>query len=162
MDVGTLSSLWSANMDVLGEAPLLFLNDPGWKIYYRHGHMDPEFIGADAILSNTVVGDGGCVYGSVKDSVIFSSVTLQKNASVTESVVMPDCMLRENANVNHAILGEKVIIGEGACVGTPLMYGGALTVIGADVEIPAGAIIAPGSVISSQDDLQAQCGRDMV
>ena len=153
-DVGTLSSFWAANMDALGDVPELFLNDPAWKIYYRHGYTHPEYMGPEAKVTNSIVGDGGCIYGSIEDSVIFSDALVRPDASVNDSVVMSNCVLEEGTKVNHAIIGENVTIGKGACVGAPLADDSELTVIGPNIEIPAGACIAPGQVIASADDLK--------
>ena len=153
-DVGTLSSFWAANMDALGDVPELFLNDPAWKIYYRHGYTHPEYMGPEAKVANSIVGDGGCIYGSIEDSVIFSDALVRPDASVNDSVVMSNCVLEEGTKVNHAIIGENVTIGKGACVGAPLADDSELTVIGPNIEIPAGACIAPGQVIASADDLK--------
>ena len=153
-DVGTLSSFWAANMDALGDVPELFLNDPAWKIYYRHGYTHPEYMGPEAKVTNSIVGDGGCIYGSIEGSVIFSDALVRPDASVNDSVVMSNCVLEEGTKVNHAIIGENVTIGKGACVGAPLADDSELTVIGPNIEIPAGACIAPGQVIASADDLK--------
>ena len=153
-DVGTLSSFWAANMDALGDVPELFLNDPAWKIYYRHGYTHPEYMGPEAKVTNSIVGDGGCIYGSIEDSVIFSDALVRPDASVNDSVVMSNCVLEEGTKVNHAIIGENVTIGKGACVGAPLADDSELTVIGPNIEIPAGTCIAPGQVIASADDLK--------
>ena len=153
-DVGTLSSFWAANMDALGDVPELFLNDPAWKIYYRHGYTHPEYMSEDASVSNSIIGDGGSLYGVVKDSVIFGDVAIRDKAAVSDSVVMADTKIEEGATVDHAIIADHVTIGEGAIIGAPLADESELTVIGPGVEIPAGAKIAAGQIIASEDDLK--------
>ena len=153
-DVGTLSSFWAANMDALGDVPELFLNDPAWKIYYRHGYTHPEYMSEDASVSNSIIGDGGSLYGMVKDSVIFGDVAIRDKAAVSDSVVMADTKIEEGATVDHAIIADHVTIGEGAIIGAPLADESELTVIGPGVEIPAGAKIAAGQIIASEDDLK--------
>ena len=153
-DVGTLSSFWAANMDALGDVPELFLNDPAWKIYYRHGYTHPEYMSEDASVSNSIIGDGGSLYGVVKDSVIFGDVAIRNKAAVSDSVVMADTKIEEGATVDHAIIADHVTIGEGAIIGAPLADESELTVIGPGVEIPAGAKIAAGQIIASEDDLK--------
>ena len=153
-DVGTLSSFWAANMDALGDVPELFLNDPAWKIYYRHGYTHPEYMSEDASVSNSIIGDGGSLYGMVKDSVIFGDVAIRDKAAVSDSVVMADTKIEEGATIDHAIIADHVTIGEGAIIGAPLADESELTVIGPGVEIPAGAKIAAGQIIASEDDLK--------
>ena len=153
-DVGTLSSFWAANMDALGDVPELFLNDPAWKIYYRHGYTHPEYMSEDASVSNSIIGDGGSLYGMVKDSVIFGDVAIRDKATVSDSVVMADTKIEEGATIDHAIIADHVTIGEGASIGAPLADESELTVIGPGVEIPAGAKIAAGQIIASEDDLK--------
>ena len=154
-DVGTLSSFWAANMDALGDIPTLFLNDPEWKIYYRHGYTHPEYMGPMAQVADSIVGDGGCIYGCVQDSVIFSDVIVREDACIHDSVVMSNDVLEEGARVDHAIIGENVTIGKGAIIGAPLAEGSELTVIGPNLTIPAGASIAAGQIIASPEDLNS-------
>ena len=151
-DVGTLDSFWAANMDALGDVPELYLNDPEWRIYYRHGNTHPEFMGAGAQVTNSIVGDGGSMYGTVDKSVIFSDVAVEKGCDIHDSVVMSDSCLSENAAVNHAIIGENVVIGKGAVIGAPL-EDSKLTVIGPGIKVPDGTVIGPGKIITSADDL---------
>ena len=153
-DVGTLSSFWAANMDALGDVPELFLNDPAWKIYYHHGYTHPEYMSEDASVSNSIIGDGGSLYGMVKDSVIFGDVAIRDKATVSDSVVMADTKIEEGATIDHAIIADHVTIGEGAIIGAPLSDESELTVIGPGVEIPAGAKIDAGQIIASEDDLK--------
>ena len=154
-DVGTLSSFWAANMDALGETPELFLNDPGWTIYYRHGYTHPEYIGPEAEVTNSIIGDGGSTYGSIENSVIFSEVAVTAKAGIRDSVVMANSVIGEGASVDHAIVADNVVIGEGARIGAPLADGSELTVIGPNVEVPAGAVVAAGRIIASAEDLDA-------
>ncbi len=157
-DVGTLSSFWAANMDALGDVPELFLNDPGWKIYYRHGFTHPEYMGEDAEVTNSIIGDGGSLHGTVKNSVIFSDVAVRPQAAVRDSVVMDSAAIGEGATVDHAIVADHVTIGEGAVIGAPLDEDSELTVIGPNVEIPAGTKVAPGKIIATAEDLTDEKG----
>lgn len=152
-DVGTLSSFWAANMDALGDLPELFLNDPAWRIYYRHGYTHPEYMGPNASVTNSIIGDGGSMLGSIGDSVIFGDVAVRDRATVHDSVVMADTVIGEGTTIDHAIIADNVTIGEGAVIGAPLADDSELTVIGPGVEIPAGAKIAAGQVIASAADL---------
>lgn len=153
-DVGTLDSFWAANMDALGDLPELFLNDPAWRIYYRHGNTHPEFMGPEASLTNSIVGDGGALYGSVSDSVIASEVMIEEDTVISDSVVMANCRIGRGARVEHSILGERVIIEPGAVIGAPL-GDGELTVIGPNLTIGEGTVIPPGTTVGSPEDLEA-------
>ena len=153
-DVGTLSSFWAANMDALGDVPELFLNDPAWKIYYRHGFTHPEYMGEDATVTNSIIGDGGSLLGTVTDSVIFSDVAVRKGVSIADSVVMAQTDVGEGVHIDHAIVAENVSIGEGAQIGAPLADDSELTVIGPNVCIPAGCVVEPGQIIASPEDLK--------
>lgn len=152
-DVGTLSSFWAANMDALGDIPALFLNDPAWRIYYRHGYTHPEYMGEEACISNSIIGDGGSLYGTVKHSVIFGDVAIEKDTRICDSVVMADTKIGVGATIDHAIVADNVTIGDGAVIGVPLEDESELTVIGPNVTIPAGMKIAAGRIIASTDDL---------
>ena len=151
-DVGTLSSFWAANMDALGDTPELFLNDPAWKIYYRHGFSHPEYMGENASVVNTIVGDGGTIYGKISNSVIFSDVHVSEDTEISDSVVMSGCNTGRGTKIQHAIVGEEVRIGDGVTIGAPLGEG-ELTVIGPHITIPEGTIIPAGTIIASEEDL---------
>ena len=152
-DVGTLSSFWAANMDALGDVPELFLNDPAWKIYYRHGYSHPEYMGPDATVSNCIIGDGGSMRGTASDSVIFSEVGIAAETEIHDSVVMAGTIVEAGARIEHAIVADHTVIGEGACIGAPLSEGSELTVIGPNVVVPAGAVVPAGKIIASSEEL---------
>lgn len=152
-DVGTLSSFWAAHMDALGDIPELFLNDPAWRIYYRHGYTHPEYMGENASVSNSIIGDGGSLLGTVRHSVIFGDVAIAEKAVINDSVVMAATKVGEGVMIDHAIVADNVTIGEGACIGAPLEDDSQLTVIGPGVTIPAGMKIAAGRIIASSDEL---------
>ena len=122
-DVGTLSSFWAANMDALGDVPELFLNDPAWKIYYRHGYTHPEYMGENARVSNSIIGDGGSLRGAVAHSVIFGDVAIGEEAQINDSVVMAETKVGDGTRIDHAIVADHVTIGEGVVIGAPLELG---------------------------------------
>ena len=103
-DVGTLGSYWEANMDAIGEVPNLNLNDPNWKIFYRHSYNPPQYLGVDADVTSSICGDGNRIDGKVKGSVLFNNVTIEKGARVTDSIIMSDCVIRKGASVEYAII----------------------------------------------------------
>ena len=147
-DVGTISSLWEANMDLLGDAPAFSLLDESWRIYSRHSAQPPQYIAKGAVIENASVTAGCQIYGTVKNSVLGANVTVGKGAVVEDSVIMNDVVIEEGATVRYAILDEKVTIGKKATVGATRESGADIAVVGADVTIKAGEIVAPGAMLS--------------
>ena len=116
-DVGTIDSLWEANMDLLGEKPVLSLADESWRIYSRQEAAGPQYISGDAVVTNSTLTAGCEIYGTVKHSVISVGCTIGKNAIVEDSVVMPGVVIEDGAIVRHAILGENSKVEKNAVVG---------------------------------------------
>jgi len=116
-DVGTISSLWEANMDLLGRYPKLDLNDEKWRIYSRHGELTPQFIGPRAKIINSSVTEGCEINGTVINSVIGSDVTIEEGALVKDSVIMSGVRVCRDAKVIYSIIDEKCIIGQGKSIG---------------------------------------------
>ena len=147
-DVGTIDSLWEANMDLLGESPALSLLDEGWRIYSRHEAAPPQFIGADACVQNSSITAGCEILGTVKNSVLGTGVTVGPGAVVEDSVLMNGATVEAGATVRYSILDAHVTIGRGARVGEPRATASGIAVVGADCRIPAGETIAAGAMIS--------------
>ena len=118
-DVGTLDSLWDANMDMLSPGSGLNLLDNSWPIYGRTPSCPPAYMGAEADVGNSAVAKGCTILGEVKNSVLSTRVTVGKGASVSYSVLMPGAVVEDGACVSYAIVGENVRIGRGARVGAP-------------------------------------------
>jgi len=116
-DVGTIDSLWEANMDLLNPNIPLDLYDPSWKIYSRNPIMPPQFIGANATVENSMVSEGSVLNGAVDFSVIFTGVTIEQGATVRDSIIMPGSVIKSGAVIEYAIIGEDCVIGENATVG---------------------------------------------
>ena len=149
-DVGTIQSLWEANMDLLGETPAFSLLDESWRIYSRHTAQPPQYIAKGAVVENSSVTAGCQIYGTVKNSVLGAHVTVGKGAVVEDSVIMNDVTIEEGAVVRYAILDEKVTVGKKATVGASRESGAAIAVVGADVTVKAGEVVAPGAMLSEQ------------
>lgn len=148
-DVGTISSLWEANMDMLGDSPQLELNDSSWRIFSRHYCEPPQYIGKHAIVDNSVITEGCEVYGTVKNSILGPGVKIMHGAYVKDSVIMDSVVIGEGATVNYSILDSSSIIGAGARVGRPREKGVEIAVIGTGVKISSGAEVQPGEMISA-------------
>ena len=147
-DVGTIQSLWEANMDLLGDSPAFSLLDEAWRIYSRHSAQPPQYIAKGAVIENASVTAGCQIYGTVKNSVLGANVTVGKGAIVEDSVIMNDTVIGDGAIVRYAILDEKVTVGKKATVGASRESGAAIAVVGADVNVKAGEVVAPGAMLS--------------
>lgn len=116
-DVGTIESLWQANMDLLNNADNFYIYDPLWRIYCRHYESMAQYIGPKAKLSNAMISEGSSISGTVKESVVSSGVYIHGGAEVVNSVIMKNAVIGKNAKVYNSIVAEDAIIGEGAIVG---------------------------------------------
>ncbi len=147
-DVGTINSLWEANMDLLGKDPVLDLDDPKFKIFSRNQSNGPQFVGENAKVVNSYITDGCEIYGTVKNSVLGSGVKVMPGAYVKDCVIMGDCVIGAGATVNYSIIDIGVNIGAGAVIGLTRDKAKGITVLGEDIEIPGGATVADGEIIS--------------
>lgn len=125
-DVGTVESLWQANMDLLDENNELNIHDNSWKIYSVNPIKPPQYIADGSLVKNSVVTEGCEIFGEVKNSVLFTGVHVGKGAKVTDSVIMPNTKIKDNAVIIKSIIGSDVIIEEATEVGN----GKDITVIG--------------------------------
>ena len=148
-DVGTLDSLWDANMDMLAPGSGLNLLDKKWPIYCRTPSCPPAFLGPHADVGNSAVAKGCGILGEVKNSVLSYNTQVGQGASVCYSVVMPGAVIEEGAVVQYAIIGERCRVGRGAQVGTPPETAKnpddwSIAVLGPDT------VIAPGEVVPAK------------
>lgn len=136
-DVGTVKSLWEANMDLLREDNELNLRDPKWRIYSVN-HMEPaQYIGPNANIKSSIAVDGCEIYGKVLHSIIFSGSVIGKNSEIIDSVVMPNTRIGDNVIINKAIIGSNVIVRRDSVIGN----GNEITVVGSNVDVKAGSIL---------------------
>ena len=147
-DVGTISSLWEANMDLLGDKPVLDLSGNDWRIFARHSASAPQFVGARATIENSYITEGCEIYGTVKNSVVGPGVKVMAGAYVEDCVLMGDCVIEAGATVQYAIIDSDVVIGAGATVGAPRATGAEIAVVGENITIAAGATVEPGAMLS--------------
>ena len=117
-DVGTIDSLWEANMDILNKPSELNLNDPFWTIYTEDATALPQYIGPDAVVDRAYITQGCVVEGEVHDSVLFTDVEVGKGAVITDSVLMPGAIVEDGAVVTRALVADGIRIGKGAVVGS--------------------------------------------
>ncbi len=117
-DVGTIDSLWEANMDLLNSSNELDLNDPTWKIYTEDIPALPQYIGPNANVDKAFITQGCVVEGEIKNSVLFTRAKVGKGAKIIDSVLMPGVVVEDGAVVQHALVAENITIGAGAVVGS--------------------------------------------
>ena len=143
-DVGTIPSLWEANMEVLDpENSGINLFDESWKIYSRNSGMAGHKIGADAVVENSMITEGCRVDGTVKNSILYAGVKVEAGAVVEEAVVMGGCVIKAGAVVKHCILGENAMIGENTVVGGSE----GVATVGPGVAVGDNAKIGPNAMV---------------
>lgn len=153
-DVGTIESLWEANMDILSPASGINLNDPQWKIYARSPSAAPQFIADGAEVSNSMVTEGCSVEGKADFSVLFPNATVEEGANIKYSIIMPGAVVKKGAEVQYSIVAEGAVIEENAKVGAgpdqtdPDNWG--VAVIGENITIGKGAVI-PANVMVNEN-----------
>ena len=116
-DVGTIDSLWEANMDLLDPNVPLDLADPSWKIYSRNPGMPPQYLSATSQVQNSSITEGCVIHGKVESSIVFAGVTVEEGAEIVQSILMPGTVVKKGAKVQYAIVAENAVIEEGAVVG---------------------------------------------
>ena len=151
-DVGTVDSLWEANLDLLNPKIELNLADPSWRISSRTAALPPQYISAKAKVENSLITDGCEVCGNLDYSILFENVTVEEGASVEYSLVMPGAVIKKGASVKYAIIAENSVIEENASVGkepdaeNPTDWG--ITVIGAGLNIGKNADVSAQKMVT--------------
>ena len=115
-DVGTIESLWEANMDLLKEENGLNLYDESWKIYSNNSTRPAQYIGPKSIIRNSLIVEGCTIEGKIVNSVVFQGVKVGKNSIITDSVIMPNAIIEDNVVINKAIIGSSAVITNGSIV----------------------------------------------
>ena len=116
-DVGTISSLWEANMDLIGDEPVLKLLESDMRIYSKNKARAPQYVGSKAVIENSLVSEGSRIEGTVKNSILSGGVIVEKGAVVVDSVIMEDVVIKKNAKVYTAIIDANTVVEAGATVG---------------------------------------------
>ncbi len=149
-DVGTIDSLWQANMEILGENPALDMRDAKDRIYARNYAHPSSYIAPDAEIVNSYIAEGSTVLGKVYNSIISTGCTVEKDAVVSDSFVMPDVMVGTHAEVRYAIIGEGAEIGANARIGdNPQFYEKnkwGIAVVGKDKVVAQNGVLGPKEV----------------
>ena len=156
-DVGTLSSYWEANMELIDIIPVFNLYEEIWKIYTRTDTIPPQYVADNTFIEKSIVGDGTEVYGRIYNSVIGSGVTIEEGAVVRDSIIMNNSVIGKNTIVNKSIIAEEVVIGDNVELGVgeeapnvkfPKIYNSGLVTIGECSVIPDGVKIGKNTAIS--------------
>ena len=153
-DVGTITSLWDANMDMLSTT-LINLYDPNWPISSRSPVCPPHYAGEKAEIIHSIVTEGCEIEGRVENSVLSPSVKVGKGAKVLYSVLMPGAVVEDGAVVEYAIIGENTVVCKGAHVGAAPdgSEGWGVATCGPDIEIKAGAVVGAGAMIYTGEEV---------
>ena len=156
-DVGTLSSYWEANMELIDIIPVFNLYEEFWKIYTRTDTIPPQYVADNTFIEKSIVGDGTEVYGRIYNAVIGSGVTIEEGAVVRDSIIMNNSVIGKNTIVNKSIIAEEVVIGDNVELGVgevapnvkfPKIYNSGLVTIGECSVIPDGVKIGKNTAIS--------------
>lgn len=153
-DVGTIDSLWEANMDLLDPKVTLDLKD----IYSRNPMMPPHYVSNEASIQNSLVADGCNVYGNLEFSILFAGVTIGKNATINSSIIMPGAVIEDGAEVQFAIIAENTVVGKNAKVGQKPeemenLDDWGITVVGANTVIKENTVIKAKTMIDSDTEV---------
>ena len=152
-DVGTIDSLWEANLDLLNPKANIDLSDNNWKIYGRGAVTAPQYVSDTAIIENSLAAEGCEIEGKVDYSVLFSNVTVEEGAFVDYSIIMPGAVIKKGAVVQYAMVAENAVIEEGAVVGEnpekcENLENWGVSVVGAGVTVGKNATVKAQSMIS--------------
>ncbi len=147
-DVGTIDSLWEANLDLLRPSVDLDLSDDDWRIYSKSPASPPHFVSETANVENSMMAEGCCIDGDIDYSVLFADVVVEEGAKVDSSIIMPGTVIKKGAVVQYAIVAENAVIESGAVVGekpenVPNRDDWGVAVVGAGVTVGEGAKVAP-------------------
>lgn len=148
-DVGTLTSLWEANMDLLGTNPEFDLHTKDWRIYSRNNNLPPHFISETATVKNSLITEGCDIRGTVINSVLSNGVTVEEGAVVRDSVLMTDVTVKAGARVEYSIIDSDTVICENASVGKERASARGLAVVGEGLAVEAGSVIPDGEMVGS-------------
>ena len=143
-DVGTIASLWQANMDLLGEDPEFDVGDKSWKIHSRNPLAPPEHIGENGVVKNSMVALGCEIDGVVENSILGSNVIVEKGAVVKDAVVLANSVIRANATVSYSIIDENVTVGKNAKIGVEKNPTAEIVVLGRGLTVADGVTVNEG------------------
>lgn len=157
-DVGTVQSLWEANMDLIDNPPKFDLNDKKWPIYSKNSALAPHYIGENVKITSSTITEGCSILGDIDHSVIFSGVSVGEGTTIKDSVIFPGAVIGNNVKIEKAVVGQGAVIGHGAEIGlkevaenkyASAMCTHGIVLIEGNAEIAPGDNIPKGSMIES-------------
>ncbi len=160
-DVGTLSSYWEANMELINIVPEFNLYEEYWKIYTRSTMLPPQYVAEGSVIEKSIIGAGSDIYGEVYNSVIGCGVTIEKGTVVRDSIIMNATSIGKNCELNKAIIAEEVTIGDNVKMGVgeevpnetdPHIYNNGMVTVGEKSVVPAGVSVGKNTVIFGVTD----------
>lgn len=146
-DVGTIDSLYEANMDLLGDNPNFDITDSSWKIQSRSPLAPPHYIGEGAKTDNSIIMSGCEIYGSVENSVLASDVVVKKGAVIKNSIIMSDVVIGENSVIEYTIIDENTVVGNNVKIGAKNDKKNGITVLSRNITVEDGAVIDGGVIV---------------
>lgn len=158
-DVGTLSSYWEANMELINIIPVFNLYEEYWRIYTKSDTLPPQYVSGDAKIDRSIISEGAEIYGEVYNSVLGAGVVVREGAVVRDSIIMKNTEIGKNSSVERCILAENVVIGHDTHVGVggeadskldPRIYNSGITTIGENTEIPSNVSIGKNVAIAGK------------
>lgn len=158
-DVGTLSSYWEANMELINIIPVFNLYEEYWRIYTKSDTLPPQYVSGDAKIDRSIISEGAEIYGEVYNSVLGAGVVVREGAVVRDSIIMKNTEIGKNSSVERCILAENVVIGHDTHVGVggeadskldPKIYNSGITTIGENTEIPSNVSIGKNVAIAGK------------
>ncbi len=176
-DVGTLTSYWEANMELIDIVPEFNLYEEYWKIYTRSTALPPQYMGANSETERSIIGEGSEIYGKVYNSVIGCGVTIGEGAVVRDSIIMNNSVIGENTQMTKAIVAEEAVVGSNVIVGegelvdnetAPSIYRDGLTVIAEKTIVPdhvsigKNVLISGDTVAEDYPDGRLESGKSLV
>lgn len=162
-DVGTLSSYWEANMELIDIIPEFNLYEEFWKIYTNSANLPPQYISDQAVVNRCIISNGTEIYGEVHNSVLGAGVTVGKGSVVKDSIIMMNVEIGENCVIEKAIIAENTVIGDNVVIGIgaevpnqlkPGVYSGGLATIGENSTVPSGVQIGKNTAISGRTTIE--------
>lgn len=158
-DVGTLSSYWEANMELIDIIPEFNLYEEYWRIYTKSDIIPPQYVAEEAVIDRSIIGEGSEIYGEVHNSVIGSGVTIKQGAIITDSIIMRESVIGENVKIHKAIIAENVKIGANSELGfgefapskyDPKVYQSDLVTVGENSIIPEHVKVGKNTAIAGE------------
>lgn len=148
-DVGTIQSLWEANMDLLGKEPRFDIFDKSWKIYSHNDPLPPHFVPEGSVIENSLITAGCYIEGTIRNSLIGGNVRIKKGAVIENSVIFDNVTIKEGAIIKYSIIAEDTEIGANTIIGSDKYGSKKITVVGSDIKVADNVVVEPGEMVEN-------------